>query len=136
MLRFGHQLADHGLDHTNVSIQCSAKDSTNQRDPDVGSESEDHHADHGASAAYEQDWLSPNAVRQTSPIHAHHGLREREGRDEQAGVGGCIFLVADLESLHELPGIRKDRSESDGFSKADNSLMSVSHARSEARGYV
>lgn len=120
MLRLADQLTDHGLNHTNVAIQGSAEDSTNQCYPNVGGKSEDDHAEHGASAAYEQDWLSPNTVRESSPIHAHHGLREREGRDEQARVGGGIFLVANLESLHELPGIGKDRSESDGFREANN----------------
>lgn len=126
MFRFGDQLTDHGLNYANVAVEGSAKDPPYQRNPDVGGESEDYHAEHSSGASHEQHWLSSNAVGESPPVHAHHGLRERKGRDEQAGVGGCIFFIANLESLDELPGIGEDRGESDGFGEANNGYRIIS----------
>lgn len=126
MLGFGDQLTDHGLNHADVAVQGSAKNSSCQSYPDVGSKAENYHAEHGSGASQEEDWLSANAVGKTTPEHAHHGLCQSKGRDEQAGVGGCILFVANLKSFDELPGIGEDGSESNGLSEADDSYGTIS----------
>lgn len=126
MFRFGDQLADHGLDHADVAVQGSAEKPSYQCYPNVGGKPENHHAEHCSGTANEQDWFPSNAVRKSSPVHAHHGLRECEGRDEQARVGSCILFVANFEPLDELPGIGEDRGESNGLGEANNSWSVVS----------
>lgn len=126
MFRPGDHFTDHGLDDTNVAVQQTAEGTTQKGDPDVGSEADNDHADHGADAANEEDRLATDAIGETAPVHAHHGLREGEGRDEQAGIERRIFALADMESLHECPSIGKDGRESDGLSKPNNGCVSVS----------
>lgn len=113
MFRSLDKLPNHGLDHSDVTVQSTTEEASEDCHPDVGSKAKGNHRDERTGATYQQDRLSANAVGKPSPVNAHHGLRQCEGRDEQARVGSCIFFIADLEALDELPGIWEDRSESD-----------------------
>jgi len=81
-----NQLADHGLNDANVAIQQAANSTPEKGHPDVVSKADHDHAEHGADASQQQDRLATDSIRQAAPVHAHQGLREGEGRDEQAGV--------------------------------------------------
>lgn len=120
MLWLGDQLANHGLDDANVSVQQPAEGAAKQCHPDVLGETDHHHTEHRADTSEQQHWLSPDAVRQAAPVHAHQGLREGEGRDEQAGVERGVIFVADLEALDKGPGIGEDGGERDGLGEADD----------------
>ncbi len=120
MLRLRHDFCDHGLDNANVAVQKSADGSPEQGNPDVGGESHHDHAEHGPDAPEQQDGLAADAIREAAPVHAHDGLGEREGGDEEAGVERGILLIADLIPLDEGPGVGEDGSEGNGLSKADN----------------
>lgn len=123
MFRLRNQLSNHCLDDSNVSVQGSTEDTSSEGNPDVVGKPKNNHRNHGPNASQQEDRFPANAITQTPPVHTHQGLRQGEGRDEQAGVGGCIFFVADLEALDKLPGIWKDRSESDGLGETDNSCL-------------
>lgn len=120
MLGFRDELANHGLDDANVAVEETPYGASGQRDPDVGGKSHHDHAKHGTHTAEDEDWLAANAIRQAAPIHAHQGLGEGEGGDEETRVEGGILLVSDLEPLDKSPGIWKDGSEGDGLGKANN----------------
>jgi hypothetical protein len=109
MLRLGDQFPNHCLNDSNIAIQKPAYCSPQQSNPDVGGKPNHDHAKHGSQASQEEDWLSAYAIRQSTPIHAHKGLGEREGRNEEAGVEGGIFFVSNFESLDESPGIGENR---------------------------
>lgn len=74
MLRSLHQLSDHGLNNSNVAVEETADSSTDQGNPDVGGESNHNHAEHGTGTSNHQHRLAANAVRQTTPVHAHYRL--------------------------------------------------------------
>jgi hypothetical protein len=120
MLWLGNQLANHGLDDSDVAVQQPAKRTAKQRHPDVVGKSDHHHTEHRADTSEQQHRLSADAVRQAAPVHAHHGLGKGEGRDEQAGVEGGVIFVADLEALDKSPGIGEDGGERDGLGEADD----------------
>lgn len=121
MFRLRHKLSNHGLDDANVSVQGSAKDTPGEGNPDVVGKAKDDHRDHRTKASQQKNGLPANAITQSTPIHPHHGLRQSEGRDEQARIGGCIFFVADLEALDELPCIGEYGGEGDGLGETNNS---------------
>ena len=110
MFWFLHQLTDHGLDDTDVAIQQTTQGSTDEGNPEVGGESYHDHAEHGSDATHNQNRLSTDPIRQTTPVHAHGSLGKREGRNKEAGVEGRIFFISYLELLDEGPGIGKDGS--------------------------
>jgi hypothetical protein len=62
VLGLGDELADHGLDNTNVAVEEPADGPPRQRDPDVGGEADHDHAEHGADAAQQQHGLAADAV--------------------------------------------------------------------------
>ena len=125
MLGFRHQLTNHGLDDSNVSVEETADNPSQQGHPDVGGESNHDHAEHCPDTPKQEDGLPPDSVRETSPVHAHQGLGEREGGNEESGVERGIVLVADLESLDKSPGIGKDGGEGDGLCETDDGCMGV-----------
>lgn len=129
MLGSFDQLTDHGLDDANVAVEKPAEGTAGEGDPQVACHADHDHAEHGAEAADEQDGLAANAVGEATPVHAREGLGEREGRDEEAGVEGGIFLLADLESLDKCPGVGEDGGQGDGFREADNRWAAVSVMR-------
>jgi len=123
---FCDELANHGLDDGNVSVEKTANHASQQGHPDVGREANHDHAEHGPDASQQEDGLPSDSVRETAPVHAHQGLGEGEGGDEEAGVERGIVLVADLESLDQGPGIGEDGGEGDGLGEADNGLGGLS----------
>lgn len=120
MFRLRHELSNHGLDDPDISIQGSAKDTPGEGYPDVVGKAKYNHRDHRAEAAQQKDGFPANAITQSTPVHPHHGLRQSEGRDEQARVGGCIFFVSDLEALDELPCVREDGGEGNWLGKTND----------------
>jgi len=54
-------------------------------------------------------------------LHSGESLCQREGGDEDTCVERGIASVADFEVKYELPGIRKDGSQSDRFAYSDES---------------
>lgn len=120
MLRLGDQFTNHGLDDADVAVKKTADGSASQSNPDVGGEADHDHAEHSADASQEKYGFSSDTVRETAPVHAHQGLREGEGGDEEAGVEGCIFSVADFESLDEGPGVGEDGGECDGLGETND----------------
>lgn len=120
MFRSRHELSNHGLDDPDISIQGSAEDTPGQSYPYIVGEAKDNHRDHRTEAAQQKNGLPANAVTQSAPIHAHHRLRQSEGRDEQARVCGCIFFVSNLEALDELPGVREDGGECNWLGKTND----------------
>ena len=116
VLWFGDELTDHGLDDTDVAVEKSTYGSAEHSNPNVGGESYHDHAEHGSNAADDQDGLAADAVREPAPVHAHGRFGQGEGRDEETGVEGGIFLVSDLKPLYESPGIGKDGGEGNRFS--------------------
>jgi hypothetical protein len=120
MLRFGDQLANHGLNNTNVAVQETTQGASEQRNPQVLRKTDHDHAEHGADAAQQQDWFTTDAIRQAAPVHAHQGLGQGEGRDEQPRIEGSVIFVADLEALDERPGVGEDGGERDGLGEADD----------------
>jgi len=62
MFGLSHQLANHGLDDADVAVQQTAKGAPGQREPEVLGEPHHDHAEHGADAADQQDWLAADAV--------------------------------------------------------------------------
>lgn len=133
VLWFCDELANHGLDDGNVSVEKTANDSSQQGHPDVGGKANHDHAEHGPNASQQEDGLAADSVRETSPVHAHQGLSQRERRDEEAGVERGIVLVADLEPLDESPGIGKDGGEGNGLGKPDNGCSVI--VRKCLKGY-
>jgi hypothetical protein len=69
MLWLGHQLANHGLNNTDVAVKQPAESASDQGDPEVLGKADHDHAEHGADASQEQDGLAPHAVRQATPVH-------------------------------------------------------------------
>lgn len=120
MFRLRHKLSNHGLDDPDVSVQGSTEDTPGEGHPDVVGKAKDDHRDHRTKASEQKNGLSANAVTQSTPVHPHHGLCQGEGRDKQAGIGRCIFFVADLEALDELPGIREYGSECDRLGQTND----------------
>ena len=113
MFGLRYQLADHGLDHGDIAVEKAADSTSQQSNPKVGGDAYHNHAEHGPDASQQEDRLAADAVGETAPVHAHQGLREGEGGDEETGVEGCIFLAADFEPLDELPGVGEDGGEGD-----------------------
>lgn len=120
MLRLRNQLANHGLNNTDVAVEEAANGPADQSNPNVGGKTDHDHAEHGADASQEQYGFASDAVRKTTPVHAHQGLGEGEGGDEETGVEGGIFGVANFKPLDECPSIGKDGCEGDGLGKADD----------------
>lgn len=120
MFRLGDEFANHGLDDADVAVEETTYGSTEQSNPNVGGESYHDHAKHGAHAADDEDGLAADAVRQAAPVHAHEGLGEGEGGDEDAGVKGGIFFVSEVKLFDESPGIGKDGRERNGLGQAHN----------------
>lgn len=120
MLWLLDQLADHSLDDADIAVQQAAHDTPQQRHPDIARHADNDHAQHGANAADEQHGLAANAVGQAAPVHAHEGLGEREGRDEDAGIEGGIAFVADLEVFDQGPCIGEDGCERNRLGQADD----------------
>jgi len=123
--RIGGQLANHSLQDANVSVEQATDGSAQERDPDIFGKADDEHAQGGAQAADEQDGLAADAVREAAPPHAHGGLAQRKGRDEQAGVKRGILPLTDLEPLDEGPGVGEDGGQRDGFGKTDDGWSEV-----------
>jgi hypothetical protein len=119
MFGFFDELANHGLDDADVAVEETTYGSTEQSNPNVGGESYHDHAKHGAHATNHEDRLAADAIGQASPVHAHEGLGEREGRDENTGVERGIFSVSEVKLFDECPGVREDGSESNRLSKAN-----------------
>ena len=115
-----HKLSNHGLDDPDVSVQGSAKDTPNEGHPDVVCKAKDNHRDHRTKAPQQKNRFPANAITQSPPVHPHHGLRQSEGRDKQTGISGCIFFVADLEALDELPCVRENGCEGDRLGKTND----------------
>lgn len=121
MFRPRHKLSNHGLDDPDVSIQGSAEHTPGEGHPDVVGKAKDDHRDHRTKASQQKNGFPANAITQSPPVHPHYGLRQSEGRDKQARIGGCIFFIADLEALDELPGVWEDGGEGDGLGETNNS---------------
>lgn len=120
MLRLGNQLAHHGLNNPNIPIQQPPNRPARQRNPNIRRKAHQHHAEHRADTPQQQHGLPPDPVRQPAPVHAHQGLHERKGRDEQAGVEGGVILAADVEALDQRPGVGEDGGQRDGLGEADD----------------
>lgn len=120
MFRLRHKLPDHGLDNPDVSVQGSAKNTPGKGYPDVVGKAKDNHRNHRTKAPQQKNGFTANAITQSTPVHPHHGLRQGEGRDKQAGIGGCIFFVADLEPLDKLPRVRENGRERDGLGETND----------------
>lgn len=86
MFGLGDELANHGLDDTNVAVEKTTDSATDQSNPNVGGEADHDHAEHGSHAAKDQDGLAANSVREATPVHAHDSLGQGKGRDEEARV--------------------------------------------------
>lgn len=125
MLGLCDELANHCLDDADVAVEKSTYGSSEQCNPHVGGEAYHDHTEHGSHTSQHQDRLAADSIREAAPIHAHEGLGEGEGRDEQASVEGGILLAADLELFDQSPGIGKDGSQSDGLGKANNGCSQV-----------
>lgn len=119
MLGLVDNLANHGLDDTNVAVEDAAEGAADQGDPEVCGETDDQEREKRAGAAQQQDGLAANAVAQAAPVHAGEGLGEGEGRDEDARVEGGIVLVGGLVVQDQLPGIGEDGSEGNGLGNSD-----------------
>jgi hypothetical protein len=121
MLGFVDQLAHHGLDHSNIAIKNATQCPSNQSKPVVGGETDDEERDQGTGTAKEQNWLPSQTIRQSAPEHASQGLRESEGRDEDAREESSILIVADMEILNKLPSVGEDGGKSNWLSKSNQS---------------
>lgn len=121
MLRLVDKLANHGLDDADVAVEDTTEGSSNKGDPEVGGKADNEEGKEGASAAQKEDWLSADAVAQTSPVHAGEGLGKSKGRDEDAGVKGSIFLVGAAIVEDELPSVWEDGGEGNRLSNSDES---------------
>jgi len=120
MFRLCDKFPNHCLDNGDVSVEQSTGSSAQQGYPEVGGKSHDNHAKHGADASYKEYWLSPDPVGEAAPVHAHQGLGEGEGRDEQARVEGGVIFVTDLESLDKSPGVWEDGCQSYRLGKSND----------------
>lgn len=68
MLWVDGDLADHGLDHTHVTIQKSADCPTEESDPEVTGKAQEKQGKHGAKAAKEKHRLTTYPIRQSAPV--------------------------------------------------------------------
>lgn len=82
--RIHNQLADHGLNNTNIAIEHAANESTNESNPEAGGKSDNQQRSDGAKTAQQEDGLATNSIAQSAPIHASACLSEREGGNEDA----------------------------------------------------
>ena len=108
MLGLGHELRNHGLNNTNIAIQQATKGASDEGNPDVRGQAHSDQAENRADAAQQQYRLASYSVGNSAPVHAHERLGQREARDEQAGIEGCILLVAHVKALDQCPGVWED----------------------------
>ena len=120
MFRLRNQLPHHRLNNAHIAVQEPANRSPSHGKPYIRGKPHHDQAHHGPQTSCEQDGLPANSIGEAAPEHARQGLGEGEGGDEEAGVEGGIFLVADLELLDQWPGIGEDGCEGDGLGEADN----------------
>ncbi len=80
-------------------------DSTGQCHPEVGGKAHDQHGEHGTCASHQQDRFSTDSIGEASPEDASQAFGKGEGGNEDAGVEGCIALIADVEVSHHDPSV-------------------------------
>lgn len=118
MFRFLHQLTNHCLDDTNVTIQDAANNSTGESHPEIDREADDQQRQHGAHASEQENGFAANLVREAAPEHSRDTFRESEGGDEDSGVKRRIALVTDVEIPDHNPGVGEDGGQGDGLGES------------------
>jgi hypothetical protein len=134
VFRFLDQFTNHGLNHANVSIQYTAKYSTEQGNGEVGREADDQEGEHGTKAADQKDGLSSNSIGQRSPPHARDGLGKGKGRDEDSGEERGVVVISDVKAFDHDPRIWKDGGQGDWLGDSTYCCRVVSHGTCRVRG--
>ena len=66
-------------------------------------------------------------------LHTCTGLRQSKGRNEYSSIERGIASIADVESKHELPGVRKDRCDGDWLGDSYECCSDRSDKRSNTK---
>jgi hypothetical protein len=111
-------LSNHGLHDSNIAIESTSNEASEQRNPVAFGKTEDQTRNGNATESNENNGLSAIPVRESTPTHGSEGLSYGVGRDQETSVERSIGFVAVVEILDHGVCVGQDGVEGYGLGEA------------------
>lgn len=111
-------LSNHGLHDSNIAVESTSNEASEQSNPVAFGETEDQTRDGNATESDENNRLPAISVGESTPTHGSEGLSYGVGGDQETSVERGIGFIAIVKILDHGVCVGKDGVEGYGLGEA------------------
>ena len=118
MLRLLDHLRNHGLHNSDVAVQSTSNETSQQGNPVALGQTKDQAGDRNATETDQNDGFPAITIRERAPTHGGDSFGDGVSGDQKTSVEGCVGFVAIVKVLDHGVCVSKNGVEGDGLREA------------------